>query len=587
MSDTVYTKITEPADGDCPAGTIVLFGDSATDEMKAKNGDTKIVVALGDDKKVKISVNDTTPKFLEDAVVEGSGVTIIKLNTGANEQLQFSSSEIENLNPTGLVFETSGVVTVNSGDASLYDITETKYFIQGVFYTFTAVTGIDPQFGSGENSSWIGLNSSGLVYKSTKWTTTELKTIIPVARLNTASGVTGPGSDISLLRDDRYLIDQQGWRDRNYREKAFGALYFKGGLISESSTVLQLDQSAGVLFDAQGKEQTLSSIGDIDAIKVFHTGGIPDTSNVSPLIVDVNNYDNGTDLTAIPSNKWVCHTLLKSPKGSPQEGGFFFIYADVVYNNQTEAEACSVNWSIFSDQATSGLVPVARIIVQQGAASIGVILDERPFAVGGTGGQVTAVTPTLQQVYEASIIPQLSLNSTQGLLDIRDSAIPLGTDLFAIKNSDGTTIFFKVNSSGISINQGLLTALPFSFDGDSDTGIYSVGGNQMAFVAAGVEKLTISTSQMKVNVPFRAANGTVSAPIFSFTGMTNGGYYRVSGDNTLRMAHEGVDSVIYKANNIVNLPGIPEYADDSAAGTGGLVTDDLYRTAAGEMRIKL
>jgi len=36
-----------------------------------------------------------------------------------------------------------------------------------------------------------------------------------------------------------------------------------------------------------------------------------------------------------------------------------------------------------------------------------------------------------------------------------------------------------------------------------------------------------------------------------------------------------------------NFNGLPTYADDSSAGTGGLVAGDLYKTATGELRIKL
>lgn len=39
--------------------------------------------------------------------------------------------------------------------------------------------------------------------------------------------------------------------------------------------------------------------------------------------------------------------------------------------------------------------------------------------------------------------------------------------------------------------------------------------------------------------------------------------------------------------DIINAPNLPEYADDASAGSGGLVTGDVYRTVTGELRIKL
>ena len=37
----------------------------------------------------------------------------------------------------------------------------------------------------------------------------------------------------------------------------------------------------------------------------------------------------------------------------------------------------------------------------------------------------------------------------------------------------------------------------------------------------------------------------------------------------------------------INFTGLPEYADEAAATTGGLSTGDLYKTSTGEIRIKL
>jgi len=37
----------------------------------------------------------------------------------------------------------------------------------------------------------------------------------------------------------------------------------------------------------------------------------------------------------------------------------------------------------------------------------------------------------------------------------------------------------------------------------------------------------------------------------------------------------------------INFTGLPTYADEAAAITGGLSTGDLYKTSTGEIRIKL
>jgi hypothetical protein len=38
-------------------------------------------------------------------------------------------------------------------------------------------------------------------------------------------------------------------------------------------------------------------------------------------------------------------------------------------------------------------------------------------------------------------------------------------------------------------------------------------------------------------------------------------------------------------NSILNIKGVPEYADNAAALAGGLTRDNIYKTATGELRI--
>ena len=481
MSDILLNEESEIVDGDVSNGKASIWFDETDGTLKSKRGSTKEVLAYGDTKKMKVSGNDTTEGYLEDKITVDSEITATVQNEGGNENIQLSSSVLPSLKPTGLISGDDGddgLVSINGGDITKFDMTAVSYFIQGVRYTLAAQIAVDPSFEVGENTSFVGLDSGGFTFSATLWTFAQLKTIVPVARLNAAAGQTGSGSDISLVRDDRFFIDQEGWHRRNYFEHAFGALYHTGGIISKSATALQISQAAGTLFDAQGKEQTLANQNNIDALRVYHIGGAPVAVPASPLIVDVTNYDNGTDLAPIPSNKWVCHTLLKSPKGSPQEGGFFFIYANQVFNNQTEAEGCSVDFSIFTDQHTSGLISVARIIAQQGGLVITEVLDERPFAVGGSGGATTTATPTEQQVYEASTQPQRILNTAQGGEQIRDASTPIAADLWSVLNFAGSSKYFRITAATIS------AIVPTHAD-DAAAGIGGLSANDFYKTATG------------------------------------------------------------------------------------------------------
>ncbi|HET8670221.1 MAG TPA: hypothetical protein VFM05_06205, partial [Candidatus Saccharimonadales bacterium] len=66
---------------------------------------------------------------------------------------------------------------------------------------------------------------------------------------------------------------------------------------------------------------------------------------------------------------------------------------------------------------------------------------------GGSGGS----SATLQTVYNNSVNPELTLNSSVGGLTIRDSSTPLGANLFEIQNNAGSTTYLAVTVSGVSI----------------------------------------------------------------------------------------------------------------------------------------
>jgi len=298
------------------------------------------------------------------------------------------------LNQTGLTGEGSGLVSPNA-DPTLVDIAPATYFIQGQLKLYPGVVAYDPAFGVGENSVFLGIDIAGtIVHQVPKWSSEDTRTIIPLARLNTEPGQTGPGSVVEQYRDDRYYIDESGYRDRLWHERVVGVLYQTGGIIGVNGTVpLQIDQTAGILFDAQRKEQILAQQENIDALALFHTGGFIATEARSPLVVDTGNYDNGTDLVAIPSNKWINHTLLKSPKGAPQEGDFFFVYGKIVHDSQAAAEGQAPDYSFFGSQSISGMIAVAQFIVNEGDAFITTVTDNRPRWIGTSGGFIsTGVT---------------------------------------------------------------------------------------------------------------------------------------------------------------------------------------------------
>lgn len=322
-----------------------------------------------------------------------------------NQQGDLNTSNIDNWDTVvGEVNASTGVdtheggfesceVSINVGDPSKIDIDGPCHIhIQGPHYFFNGTT-IGPQFAAGENSRFIGVTMDGYTSQTSPWTNTQKMTIIPIARLNTKLGDLGPGSDVHLVRDDRYFLTENFYFDRIYHEEAMGALYVTGGdIFANATSGLILGQNEGVLYDGQKKRHTLVTFENQSAIFLHLSSNEVDWIGIKkPLVVDALNYNPpGSSLTPmLNDNTFTIHTVLKSPKGAngAQEGGLFFEYGTVEYATAAAAlEAISTGeavarFGVFESQAESGLVPAALIIQQRNAAAVDTIIDRRPCLV--------------------------------------------------------------------------------------------------------------------------------------------------------------------------------------------------------------
>ncbi|MCK5616257.1 hypothetical protein KAR91_81095 [Candidatus Pacearchaeota archaeon] len=284
------------------------------------------------------------------------------------------------------VGESSCEVTINAGDDSLIDIDECHLHIQGPEYEFFNMTSIDPNFGIGENSVFIGMTLDGYTTQTQGWSAAQKQTIAPLARLNTASGVTGPGSTITLNRDDRYFVSERDYKDRLWTEDAIGSLYALGGeLFSNATSGLVMGQYSGIIYNAQRERHMLGEFNNMSALFLHHTTTGAPVAVKAPFIIDNLQYDDGTGLVALISNRWTKISVLKSPQGAngTQEGGWFYNYGNE-YLTQVAAEAAPFDFSFFVSQGVSGLVPMAEVVVKQGGSTLGTdlfIIDKRACLV--------------------------------------------------------------------------------------------------------------------------------------------------------------------------------------------------------------
>lgn len=331
----------------------------------------------------------TTIAFAESGIGVNKGTLFYKVN-GELIPIGSLDTAVGNVHATtGVDEQTPGItgceVTINAGDDSKVDINICHIHIQGPHYIFDNMTAIDPGLGAGDNSMFIGMTMNGYTTSESAWTDTQLLTIVPLARLNTAFGVSGPGSTISLIRSDRYFVTQRDYYDLLWYSHVIGALYETGGDIFQNATSgLILGQNSGILHDKQTNKQTLATFENQSAVFLY-SSSVAWIGDKRPLVVDAVNYNAANGLVAMQNdNTFTVHTILKSPKGvsDTPEGGLFFIYGDTEYGTAAEAiAAAETRWGLFVNQATSGLVQVALVVQQKNAVAVDTIIDKRPCLV--------------------------------------------------------------------------------------------------------------------------------------------------------------------------------------------------------------
>jgi hypothetical protein len=131
----------------------------------------------------------------------------------------------------------------------------------------------------------------------------------------------------------------------------------------------------------------------------------------------------------------------------------------------------------------------------------------------------------------------------------------------------GEYLSLLYNDNGSSLSVGVLNA---------DNGNTSVADTELRI---GVDGANRYVTKADGSHTFYQTNGSTESMMINSAGDVGIG---TTGDPGEKLEVNGT----IKATDI-NFTGLATYADDSAAGTGGLVAGDVYKTSTGELRIKL
>ncbi len=240
--------------------------------------------------------------------------------------------------------------------------------------------------------------------------------------------------------------------------------------------------------------------------------------------------------------------------------------------------------SFSSDQDTG--------IYSVGANSLGVSTGGTlRLTVVSTG--ITATVPLLASAGSAGA-PSLGFagDTNTGLYSI--GADNLGVSIGGVLRVDLSTTAITSTIPYLA-SAGLVTAPSLSFAGDLDTGFYWIGANQVGLATGGTLRVSVSSSGMNSTIPYLAPNGLVTAAAFAFAGDLNTGLYWIGADQlgvtvgsqlTLGVSMTAITAVVpvLLADGAVGAPAL-SFATDTNTGLYSIGADQLGVATNGVLRL--
>ena len=122
----------------------------------------------------------------------------------------------------------------------------------------------------------------------------------------------------------------------------------------------------------------------------------------------------------------------------------------------------------------------------------------------------------------------------------------IDTDKEVVVVHDGTQVggypLMRENASNSALALGSAATPSLKFTGDTNTGIYSPGADQVAISTNGTQRLTTDTAAVTSTLPIVHPLGAVGTPSITFTGDLNTGIYSPTAD-TLAFVEGGVEAM--------------------------------------------
>ena len=175
--------------------------------------------------------------------------------------------------------------------------------------------------------------------------------------------------------------------------------------------------------------------------------------------------------------------------------------------------------------------------------------------------------------------------------DLNTGLYSPGADQISV-TTNGTQGFLFTNGYNFSnwpfyIADGSVGAPSLAFNSDTNSGLYSVGADSIGLSLGGTASFIFATGASISRAPFHAPDGAVGSPSYSFENDTDTGLYRV-GANSFAVTTNGTQGFLF--TNGYNFSNWPFYIADGSVGAPSLAFNSdtdlgIYRLAANEIAI--
>lgn len=382
-----------------------------------------------------------------------SQINELTINNGANDPMPIFNT-LANSITTG-IFGVGGLLTVNDGDTTEFDISDgVGYTVDNftdpalpvpVRVTWSGLIGIAAEFVATNDLSFIALDSAGDVVQSdVPFNKSQRTTLLVLGTLVHATGVITSTGDQSVEFNSSKLGDDTA--------TALGLLNTFGNNFNPASTDLTIRKEGGETFAPNtnrknsGTNPNFSNDSVVDPVTfsyVFDDGAGGITTVPTQTDIDPNNFDDGTGvLQTVSNNQWTNHLCYFFPSS----GEVIVRYGTEEFQNLADARAAA-----FEVPATIGfgLNPenVRTIIsVEEGTLDLTNIIsvalsDTGRFGLGSGGGTSGGgVFQSRQDTYNNSVDGIVLTDATRGPLGAQVGSGSDEDNVFALKNIAGTDI---------------------------------------------------------------------------------------------------------------------------------------------------